>query len=62
MEPKGGIQEKDQNHHDKDAESSAEEDHAHNENLICRFYRKDFPDENDVVIVRMIIWKRSVNL
>jgi hypothetical protein len=62
MEPKG-IQEKDHNHHDKDAESSgAEDEHSHNENLFCRFYRKDFPDENDVVIVRMINPKRSVNL
>lgn len=30
---------------------SQEESQIHNENLICRFYRKDFPDENDIVIV-----------
>jgi hypothetical protein len=30
---------------------SQEESQIHNENLICRFYRKDFPEENDIVIV-----------
>jgi hypothetical protein len=34
----------------EDSESQ-EESQIHNENLQCRFYRKDFPDENDVVIV-----------
>lgn len=28
-----------------------EEDHHQNENLKCRYYRKDFPEENDLVIV-----------
>lgn len=31
---------------------SQEESQIHNENLFCRFYRKDFPDENDIVIVK----------
>jgi hypothetical protein len=30
---------------------SQEESQIHNENLFSRFYRKDFPDENDIVIV-----------
>lgn len=30
---------------------SQEESQIHNENLICRFYKKDFPEENDIVIV-----------
>lgn len=30
---------------------SQEESQIHNENLISRFYRKDFPEENDIVIV-----------
>ena len=30
---------------------SQEESQIHNENLICRFYRKDFPEENDIVLV-----------
>ena len=34
----------------EDSESQ-EESQIHNENLQCRFYRKDFPDENDIVIV-----------
>ena len=32
---------------------SQEESQIHNENLFCRFYRKDFPDENDIVIVTL---------
>lgn len=31
-----------------------EDDHTQNENLKCRFYRKDFPEENDLVIVRSL--------
>lgn len=44
-------------HHDDDTGNiiedteSQEESQIHNENLICRFYRKDFPEENDIVIV-----------
>jgi len=34
-----------------DEASDDEEQHRHNENLQCRFYRKDFPEENDLVIV-----------
>jgi hypothetical protein len=30
---------------------SQEESQILNENLKCRFYRKDFPEENDIVIV-----------
>ncbi len=30
---------------------SQEESQIHNVELYCRFYRKDFPDENDIVIV-----------
>ena len=43
----------------EDSESQ-EESLIHNENLICRFYRKDFPEENDIVIVR-INFPLSVN-
>ncbi len=35
----------------EDSESQEESMIHNNENLICRFYRKDFPDENDIVIV-----------
>jgi hypothetical protein len=34
----------------EDSESQ-EESQILNENLQCRFYKKDFPDENDIVIV-----------
>jgi hypothetical protein len=34
----------------EDSESQ-EESQIHNENLQSRFYRKDFPDENDIVLV-----------
>ncbi len=27
-----------------------DEDHFNNANLQCRFYRKDFPEENDLVV------------
>ena len=40
------------NHHIPEDTESQEESQIHNENLICRFYRKDFPDENDIVIVK----------
>ncbi len=39
----------------EDSESQ-EESQIHNENLICRFYRKDFPDENDIVIVSLSLF------
>ena len=39
------------NHNIPEDTESQEESQIHNENLICRFYRKDFPDENDIVIV-----------
>jgi hypothetical protein len=42
----------DGNHYIPEDSESQEESQIHNENLICRFYRKDFPDENDIVIVR----------
>ena len=37
--------------HIHEVNDEEEDDHAHNENLQCRFYRKDFPEENDLVIV-----------
>jgi len=44
-----------ENHHDDhnidEFSESQEESQIHNENLQCRFYKKDFPDENDIVIV-----------
>lgn len=44
-----------EHHHDdhniSEYSESQEESQIHNENLQCRFYRKDFPDENDIVIV-----------
>ena len=47
----------DNNDHEADhiKEASDEEDeHMFNEKLQCRFYRKDFPEENDLVIVCII--------
>lgn len=38
--------------HIEEVEDDEEEDHVFNEKLQCRFYRKDFPEENDLVIVR----------
>lgn len=38
--------------HIEEVEDSEEDEHMHNENLQCRYYRKDFPEENDLVIVR----------
>lgn len=41
-------------HHDEhihEIEDEEEEDHTHNVNLKCRYYRKDFPEENDLVMV-----------
>lgn len=38
-------------HNISEYSESQEESQIHNENLQCRFYRKDFPDENDIVIV-----------
>jgi hypothetical protein len=37
--------------HINEYDEEEEEDHLHNEKLQCRFYRKDFPEENDLVIV-----------
>jgi hypothetical protein len=37
--------------HIDEIDEEEEEDHLHNEKLQCRFYRKDFPEENDLVIV-----------
>jgi hypothetical protein len=39
-----------------DDTESQEESQIHNENLISRFYRKDFPEENDIVIVSFYIF------
>ena len=36
----------------EDIKSESETDHIDSEKLQCRFYRKDFPDENDLVIVK----------
>lgn len=30
-----------------------EDEHPHNEKLRCRLYRKDFPEEGDLVIVSL---------
>jgi hypothetical protein len=37
--------------HIDDIEEEDEDDHVFNEKLQCRFYRKDFPEENDLVMV-----------
>ena len=37
----------------EDSESQ-EESQIFDDNLQCRFYKKDFPDENDIVIVSLI--------
>ena len=37
--------------HIEEVEDSDEDDHVNNEKLQCRFYRKDFPEENDLVVV-----------
>jgi hypothetical protein len=42
---------KEEHIHDVHDEDEDEDAHAHNEKLQCRFYRKDFPEENDLVIV-----------
>lgn len=42
----------DGDHYIPEDSESQEESQIHNENLYCRFYRKDFPDENDIVLVR----------
>lgn len=36
----------------KDEDEDDEHSHLNNENVKCRLYRKDFPDEGDLVIVR----------
>jgi hypothetical protein len=40
-----------------DEASQTEED---DEKLQCRFYRKDFPEENDLVIVRLFLYLKSL--
>jgi hypothetical protein len=35
----------------EELEDEEEDDHVFNEKLQSRFYRKDFPEENDLVIV-----------
>ncbi len=46
------IQNEESNQIPEDSESQEESMmHHNNENLQCRFYKKDFPDENDIVIV-----------
>lgn len=37
--------------HIDEVEDEDEDDHLYNEKLQSRFYRKDFPEENDLVIV-----------
>lgn len=37
--------------HVEEIEEEEEDDHVFNEKLQCRFYRKDFPEENDLVMV-----------
>lgn len=48
----------------EDIEDSEEDHHVFNEKLQCRFYRKDFPEEGDLVIVssRRMIWKNTIIL
>lgn len=47
--------------HIEEVEDDEEEDHIFNEKLNCRFYRKDFPEENDLVIVSFITNHHSSN-
>lgn len=35
----------------EDIEDDEDDHHVFNEKLQCRFYRKDFPEEGDLVIV-----------
>lgn len=44
---------KDKEHIDE-LDDDEEDDHFNNENLQCRFYRKDFPEENDLVVTQII--------
>eukprot|EP00347_Sterkiella_histriomuscorum_P019680 403340697 len=39
--------------HIEEVEDSDEDDHVNNEKLQCRFYRKDFPEENDLVVAQI---------
>jgi len=50
---KGEKQEQDsiEENNIEDFEDDEDEHHIVNENLQCRFYRKDFPEEGDLVIV-----------
>jgi hypothetical protein len=41
--------------HIEEVEDDEEEDHMFNEKLQCRMYRKDFPEENDLVIVNQCL-------
>ena len=37
--------------HIEESDDEEQDDHVFNEKLQCRFYRKDFPEENDLVMV-----------
>ena len=37
--------------HIEESDEEEQDDHVFNEKLQCRFYRKDFPEENDLVMV-----------
>lgn len=37
--------------HLEDLDEEEDDNHLNNEKLQCRFYRKDFPEENDLVVV-----------
>lgn len=41
---------KNKDHIEELDDDEEEEDHFNNEKLQCRFYRKDFPEENDLVV------------
>jgi len=53
-------QSQDDNHDDdhiEELEDEEEEDQVFNEKLQCRMYRKDFPEESDLVIVIYFLLK-----
>lgn len=45
------MEDKEEQNPVEDESITEDEDHLNNENLQCRFYRKDFPEEGDLVIV-----------
>jgi hypothetical protein len=54
MEKKQNKKDQQENNDDhiEEIEDEEEEDHSlFNEKMQCRFYRKDFPEEGDLVIV-----------